>query len=641
MKASKNWAPAVLAVLTIFLFSWHPWSRFCTSASAVDALDSTAVELVDAYGFDRLETTEGEQWLPAVQVSASAGVEVAVHPLDTVPWRTWQDYTSRMLYAPAGSPVLPFAPGQEIQLWRAESSIFPAFFHQLQGWTPFREQTWSGQWPRWQPDCKSTAGTVVLLDEKVVAELSRQQRLRELPIVLSEQVALLLYFGSSEPTALWALGLPVLWLPAADETSEAIAAQALFGAMDIPLSDGQLLVASRLGYAPPEAVGIDRQALRRMDRYVSQAIRRKAMPGCQVLVAKNGKIVLEKSYGYHTYRKDQPVENEDLYDLASITKAAATTLGLMRLHEHGQLRLEDRLRELLPDYRKTSLRYLRLRHLLAHHTGLQANLPIARWLRADDSFQVLASTEYPHALDQDFYLKAGIREDVLAELKRVRIPRRLHYRYSDVNFLLLQQVLETSSGQELDAYLRNFFYEPMGLQRLTFRPGLSLPAEEIVPTAYDKRWRKRLVHGEVHDESAALLGGVAGHAGLFSNARDLAAVFQMLLNEGTYGGHTYFEPATVESFTARNGYNNRAFGFDRLAAHSRSLRYYGASLQTFGHTGFTGTCVWADPEEDLLFIFLSNRTYPQKYNTKLQQLGLRERLHRIVYQSLNTAGQGV
>jgi CubicO group peptidase (beta-lactamase class C family) len=313
----------------------------------------------------------------------------------------------------------------------------------------------------------------------------------------------------------------------------------------------------------------------------------------------------------------------------------------MRLEEQGQLQLEDRLWEVLPDYKHTSLRYLRLRHLLAHHTGLQSNLPIARWLRADDSFQKLASPEYPHSLDQDFYLKAGIREAVLAQLKRLRIPRRLYYRYSDVNFILLQEVLETRSEQELDVYLENYFYEPLGLQRLQFRPGLSLPADEIVPTEYDKRWRKGLVQGEVHDESAALLGGVAGHAGLFSNARDLAAIFQMLLNEGTYGGRTYLEPGTIKRFTARNRYNNRAYGFDRLAAHSGSLRYYGASLSSFGHTGFTGTCVWADPERDLIFIFLSNRTYPNKYNNKLQRLGLRERLHKIVYQSLGKQDEEV
>jgi CubicO group peptidase (beta-lactamase class C family) len=298
--------------------------------------------------------------------------------------------------------------------------------------------------------------------------------------------------------------------------------------------------------------------------------------------------------------------------------------------------LSERLDAYLPAYQKSGLKYLRLRHLLAHQTGLQANLPIAQWLRKDDLFQTVKSEGYLTAIGKDFYIKNGVREDLLEELEQVRTPRRPFYRYSDVNFLLLQQVVEEVSGQPLDNYLQQYFYDRMGLHRLQFRPGLQIPEEEIVPTEKDKKWRKQVVRGEVHDESALLLGGVAGHAGLFSNARDLAVVFQMLLNQGNYGGQQYLQPATIDKFTSRNGYNYRGFGFDRLAGHSKSLQAYGASKETFGHTGFTGTCVWADPDNDLVFIFLSNRIYPDKYNNKLQKLGLREHIHKVIYQSLGS-----
>jgi len=639
MSAKKrNWITVLLALSGVFMFSWRLWpplAEVSTIRMKPDTMPSLAGE---TYGFDRLEATEGEQWLPAVEVAAEGEVKSVVHQLDTLAWETWKEYASRILYYDANSATLPLTPGSEVLLWRHAHSVFPGFFHHLQAWTNFREISWDTLWPTGGSACSKDRTTLVLLEEGTPLSLTALSRL---PLALADQNALVLYFGQELPRELQQLQLPTLFLPPADEISEAMAAQALFGAMDLLLPEGELQVASRLGHAPPEAVGIDRRALARMDRYISRAIRRRAMPGCQVLVAKNGKIILEKSYGFHTYEEARAVNNQDVYDLASITKAAATTLGIMRLQEKGQLQLGQRLREVLPAYAKTNLRYLRLRHLLAHHTGLQANLPIAKWLGADDSFRQHGGPDYPRALDQDCYLKAGVREAILAQLHDLRIPRRLYYRYSDVNFLLLQEVLENKAGTTLDTYLATHFYEPLGLQRLQFRPGLSIPASEIVPTQYDKQWRKTVVQGEVHDESAALLGGVAGHAGLFSNARDLAVIFQMLLNGGSYGQRTYLQPETVATFTARNGYNHRAFGFDRLAAHSKSLRYYGASLETFGHTGFTGTCVWADPAHNLIFIFLSNRTFPDKHNNKLQQLGLRERLHKIVYQSLNTAKEEV
>jgi CubicO group peptidase (beta-lactamase class C family) len=234
------------------------------------------------------------------------------------------------------------------------------------------------------------------------------------------------------------------------------------------------------------------------------------------------------------------------------------------------------------------------------------------------------------------YLPLAVREELLQRLPRLPLQRRARYRYGDVHFVLLQQLIEQHYQRSLDTVLSDRFYRPMGLHRLAFRPGLSFPASELVPSARDNRWRGRELRGEVHDEGAALLGGVAGHAGLFGNSRDLAALFQMLLWEGRYGGQRWLDAATIKTFTRRNGYNYRAFGFDRLAGHSRRLQAYGASPDAFGHTGFTGGCAWADPENQLIYIFLSNRTYPDPKHNRLQRLGTRERIHQVIYQSLHT-----
>lgn len=626
---------ALGAGLSIFSFLRFSKPDLSTTDGTVVLIDSTVIE--DDYGYDRFADEEfaDEQWLPEVSVSGTADFARAGHVLDTISLNEWAFYANSLQLRSNPGGLLPLNPAYDVQLLRPKTAAFAVFSNSLRQQVDFRESVFEANLPTLVQNCSREEPALLLLDQESAKTLGAQTS--ELLNLGADMPLAIAYFGTALPDFLRQISLPVLHLADDSATAQAIAVQALFGALDMPLARGGQVTAVRLGHAPPEFVGIDRTKLESIDRYVNSAIRRKAIPGCQVLVAKAGKIVYEKTFGYHTYDKEQMVDPMDVYDLASITKAAATTLGLMKLHDEEKLPLGSRIRDYLPQYNRSGLRYLRMRHLLSHHTGLQGNLPIAQWLRQDDVFSATKNENYLTALGKDMFLRNEVTEALLNQLKYVKTPRRNFYRYSDVNFILLQQVLEQQSGQALDHYLSQNFYEPLGLRRLQYLPGLTLPDQEIVPTEKDRKWRNQLVRGEVHDESALLMGGVAGHAGLFSNARDLAAIFQMLLNGGSYGEDTFFSQATVEQFTRRNGYNYRAFGFDRLAGHSKSLRYYGASNDTYGHTGFTGTCVWADPENELVFIFLSNRIHPDKHNNKLQKLGLRERLHKIVYQSLGTA----
>lgn len=635
---TKSRVVVALSAGLFCLFTFRSYLPFSFYELNMEVPSQDTLLTVDNYGLDRLEETStdllDDHWLPEVAVGGVASGATTGHLLDTISYNDWRHYNQMIVLNHNPGNVLPLHPKQNVKLIRPVDNVFPVFAKDLKNRANFRELTWQDKVPQYEATCGQQEVALLLLEPSSLPLL--EQDYAGLIQLASERSLVVLFFGDTNSDFLAELPVPVLFLPDQTPTAQAMAVQLLYGAQNLNVLSGGILAATRLGHAPPEVVGIDRDKLEGINSYVQRAIRKKAIPGCQVLVAKSGHIVYDKTFGYHTYDKIRAVDPQDVYDLASLTKAAGTTLGLMHLYDEEKIDLAERLRNYLPTYQKSGVKYLRLRHLLSHHTGLQANLPIAHWLRQDNLFEVEKNADYLTALGKDLYLKNGVREGLLEELSKVRPARRQFYRYSDVNFILLQQVVEKVGGKSLDTYLDQHFYERLGLSRLQYRPGLQLPEEEIVPTERDRKWRHQVVRGEVHDESALLLGGVAGHAGLFSNARDLAVVFQMLLNDGTYGGETYIAPSTIAQFTRRNGYNYRAFGFDRLAGHSKSLQAYGASKETFGHTGFTGTCVWADPDNDLVFIFLSNRIHPDKYNNKLQKLGVRERLHKLIYKSLDT-----
>lgn len=490
---------------------------------------------------------------------------------------------------------------------------------------------------------------------------------QEADILTAEVITKLNELSEAERLVIINFGLPD-WLATLDRTAvilqnfdrlpvtEQLSAQVLVGGAAakgilpyalgdrFPVGYGLTTAVSRLGFAPPEAVGVNPVRLVGIDAIVNNAIDEKAMPGAQVLVAKQGRIIYSRSFGSHTYDADQPVRFTDLYDIASLTKTSATTMLAMAAYDSQELDLDDRLDQHLPWLKNKPLGTLRLRELLTHQSGLQANLPIGAYVypksrrprRCDTYFCDRERSTYRIAVAPKMFFNTkylATIEDKIAGLK----PRKnKSYRYSDLNFLLVQRVLEQVGKEPMDRQLARAFYSPMGLRTTGFNPYRRFSLDRIPPTENDKRWRRELVQGYVHDPAAALLGGVAGHAGLFSSAEDLAALYQMLLNGGIYGGKRYLASATVDLFTQKQPGALRGLGFDKPSKSNSNSRASGLSPASFGHTGFTGTCVWVDPEQELLFVFLSNRVFPDASNRKLFQERIRGRVHQVAYDALGT-----
>ncbi|MDR2911690.1 MAG: serine hydrolase [Alistipes sp.] len=368
--------------------------------------------------------------------------------------------------------------------------------------------------------------------------------------------------------------------------------------------------------APREA-GMDSLFLfRTIDSIVREAIDLRAFPGCQLFVARDGRVVIERSWGRHDYSEGAPeVENDHLYDLASVTKMAASTLALARLTDRGTLAPDDRFSKFYAPFRGTDKEKITFREVLAHQSGLPSGVA------------------YPWRFSRDSLVRA---------IRDARLRTRV-YRYSDLPFLLIPEVVRTADGRDFETFLNEEFYRPLGTG-LTFCPlEHGVPVERIVPTETDEVWRKRTIHGTVHDESAAVMGGVSGNAGLFGTARDLGTVMQMLLDGGEFGGVRFLEPATVEMFTTRqytSGNNRRGLGFDRPSAGNDSLPFEEAypapsvSQSSFGHTGFTGTFAWADPACGLVYVFLCNRVTPSRNNKAFVETRVRYALQQAVYDAM-------
>lgn len=308
----------------------------------------------------------------------------------------------------------------------------------------------------------------------------------------------------------------------------------------------------------------------------------------------------------------------------------------MQLYDRGQIDVNKRVRDYLPEFKRNLVGRYRLDQLLTHHTGLQPNIPVGEFMGKEFTSDSTSPTfGIPISTNRwlDSRMPGWVRESLSGNLEYTKRPT---YRYSDLNYYLLQLVVEAVSGQSLDEFVRQNFYQPMGLGRIAYQPYENYPAEMLVPTIVEPWMRGGLLRGYVHDEGAALLGGVGGHAGLFSNAHDLAQLFQLLNDRGSFNGVEYLSPETVALFTGHGRYNYRALGFDRLAGRWGSAHEYGAGTNTVGHLGFTGTSVWADPENDLVFVLLTNRVNPDPKNTKFLNMDIRGRVTKEIYRSLNT-----
>ncbi|MFN8353507.1 MAG: glycoside hydrolase family 3 N-terminal domain-containing protein [Spirosomataceae bacterium] len=446
-----------------------------------------------------------------------------------------------------------------------------------------------------------------------------------------------------------------------DDAMQTAVAQVVFGAIaakgQLPVSAGMITAGTGIKYealgrlvsALPEDVGMKSEKLKAIDEIVNQAITERAFPGCQVLVARKGKVIFKRNYGKLTYTAGEPVWDYNIYDLASVTKVAATLQAIMLLHERKALDINEKAITYLPELKGTNKEQMVIRDLLMHQAGLVAYIPF--WertvTRSEFKPEFYASTkhdQYSLLVADSLYAAPVVRDSVWKWLIKSPLTNKREkdgkfgYIYSDLGLIMLQQIVERITSQPLDMFVHQNFYEPLGMSRTSFNPLThGFFKNEVAPTENDKAFRQVELRGTVQDQQAAMLGGVSGHAGLFSTASDLAILMQMNLQLGYYGGHRYFLPSTVPFFSKeQTNSNHRGLGWDRKPENEDGNSYISpkTSSSAFGHSGYTGTLVWADPEKELVLIFLSNRVHPSASNTKINSLKVRRRVMDAVYEAM-------
>ncbi len=456
------------------------------------------------------------------------------------------------------------------------------------------------------------------------------------------------YFGKATPLgALQYFKGPLLYSERVSQVASFFAAQAIFGGVAVMQKPTTALTPQltpglafntqqiRLQYTVPEDAGIRTENLTDIDKIAREAIAQRATPGCVVLAVKDGKVIFNKAYGFHTYDAQVQDKVTDIFDLASMTKISATTIAAMKLVDEGKLNINATVADYLPEAKNTPVKDVRVWEILTHQAGFIADIPTLEVVKPQDR-STDSSAAYPTKVNNRFYLVKDYFKNVMwPKMLRTPLRTRGQYVYSDVGMCVLQQIIENITSTNEAVYTQQQFYTPLGMQTTGFLPLYRFSKDRIPPTEVDPKYRRDTLQGYVHDPTAALMGGIAGHAGLFGNAIDMATLYQMLLYGGTYGGEEYMKPATVKQFTARYSNNSRrGLGFDRWdPAKDKKYPSEFASDQTYGHTGFTGTCVWVDPKYNLIYVFLSNRVYPD-VSSKLNSLSIRGRIQDVIYKAI-------
>ena len=440
-------------------------------------------------------------------------------------------------------------------------------------------------------------------------------------------------------------------------------AQAIFGGISfsgrIPVTTKHFVINSgittkaiRMAYVSPEEIGFNTSLLYKIDSIAQNAISEEAAPGCQVLIAKNGKVFFNKSYGYHTYDKKIEAKNSDGYDIASITKIAATIPLLMQMVDEGNLNLDNELGEYL-SLDSTNKEHLIIREILSHQAGIFPWIPFYKQTLVTDSISGLMqlrdtlyskeySKEFPIEVAENIYLHHSYPDSIMQQIISSELLDKKEYLYSDLGYYLFKEIIEQGfwGNRSLDKLISDYFYKKLGMENLGFLPLQRIDSSRIVPTEADFEFRSQLLDGYVHDMGAAMQGGVGGHAGLFSNANDLAKLMQMYLQNGEYAGERYLSEEVVKEFTKcqfPDNDNRRGAGFDKAALPDEEggPASENASQEGFGHSGFTGTLVWADPETQIVYVFLSNRIHPDATNKKLLDMDVRTNIMEVIFNSVN------
>ncbi len=440
-----------------------------------------------------------------------------------------------------------------------------------------------------------------------------------------------------------------------NDLSETYAAQLIFGGVaatgKLPvtassyfkLGTGINTKAVRFKYTIPEELGIDSKVLSKIDTIAMKGIKDKVYPGCQVLVAKDGAVIYQKSFGHHTYDKKIKVKNDDLYDLASVTKIAASTPCIMKLSDEKKINVDEKLVTYLPMLAGTNKENIVIREMMAHQAGLKDWIPF--WTKTVDKgmykkgiYSTSADDVFTKRVAENLYINKFYEDSMYTQIIASPVKEKGKFLYSDLGYYFLKKIIEQKTSMTEDAYTYKTFYAPLGLKTMGYKPRDRFEMDRIIPTENDKKFRKQLIHGDVHDQGAAMLGGVGGHAGLFSDANDLAVLMQMYMNNGTYGGKRYIDSITVSRFT-RCQYcfeNRRGIGFDKpeMSAGKESPVSLSCNPESFGHSGFTGTLTWADPVNGTVYVFLSNRVNPDADDNKLAKSGIRTKIQQVIYDAL-------
>ncbi|WP_333876273.1 glycoside hydrolase family 3 N-terminal domain-containing protein [Flavobacterium sp.] len=441
------------------------------------------------------------------------------------------------------------------------------------------------------------------------------------------------------------------------DVAQEVSAELLFGAIGakglLPVSINSFYKAgdgvttrqlNRLGFSVPERVGMDSDKLSQIDQIAQKAIDGKMAPGMQIVVARKGKVIYQKAFGYHTYDNATKVKNTDLYDVASLTKVVATLPNLMQLYDHHKVSLDTKLDEMLPEFKGSNKQHITFKELLSHYGRMQAWIPFYKAtldsakMPIDKFYKKVYTEGFTKRVSDSLFIRDDYHNIIMKQIIDSPLLDKKEYKYSDFTFIILKHYLEKVTRKSLDKLTYDNFYSTLGMNYTLYNPLTKVDKKNIVPSEIDTYFRHDTIQGYVHDMEAAMEGGVAGHAGIFSNAMDMAKMMQLFLQKGTYGGLQYFSPETFDTFNTchfcEEG-NRRGLGYDKPQINGSGPTCGCVSKSSFGHTGFTGTMAWADPETEIVYVFLSNRTYPDSnLPNKLSKENIREDIQKIIQEAV-------
>ncbi|MFV8340040.1 glycoside hydrolase family 3 N-terminal domain-containing protein [Flavobacterium sp. LB3P21] len=400
---------------------------------------------------------------------------------------------------------------------------------------------------------------------------------------------------------------------------------------------------NRLGFTTPENVGMNAEILSKIDGIANKAINGKMTPGIQVLVARKGKVIYQKSFGHHTYDKTIKVQDSDIYDVASLTKILATLPNVMLQYDKQKINLETTLGTMSPIFKDSNKANINFKDLLSHYAGLAAGIPFYK-ATIDKSkfpsevyFRKTSEEQFSKRMTDSLFIRNDFSDTIMKMIVKSKLSLKKEYKYSDLTFMILKDYLEKTTGKTLDVLIQENFYRSLGMNNSSFNPLGKFDKNRIPPTETDTYFRHQLLQGFVNDLSAALEGGVSGHAGVFSNAMDVAKIMELYLQKGNYGNQQYFSEKTFDDFNTCYfcaAGNRRGVGFDKPQLGAEGPTCGCASMTSFGHTGYTGTMAWADPETQIVYVFLSNRTFPIAGENRLSKENIREDIQKVIYEAI-------